>query len=985
MLALIACCSAINAQQLKPLSARLIAAEKSFSGPQGQPDSNLGVFLEEADAGSAAAKRDLGLVYQSYYLNKRPDPVLALQWFEAASVAGDARAPSYVGDFYLNNANGTPNPATARFWYQKGYKADDARATVALAALSCNGTGEKASIAGCGRLLNAATKLQKPGDPKDVRPSLQSALVKVGSAYQSGKGVPRNLSLAASWYAKAAAEGSVPGAVAEARLYVEPQGLPQNLPRATAILNKIVAYMKKQPLDMDDGFEGQDDIAKVYAEIGARYEAQGQRSLAQASTAYTSAAKLGDGAPAIALGVRYLKGDRIPQNLNTAYNMLMVLVGMPFAQSDRFALSFALSDLATLLKASKDPGDQARVEPAEKAAMLERMPVPEADAIAAAPANETPMAERYPNIAAPDSVATQQQFSVEVSLNSIQFDANTQILSGQQDNGKLQITLPDGMTQMPIQVDLIAPGMTFVNGDTNTSTLTLDSTKPNSTPATFHLRAGSAPASGVIMATLSYHQNFIAQLERPIAIVATTSTPAPITDAAPPVITQPAPDTPSTGRADNGPLVEKSVIKPSTPTLGSPAPEHPAAPQPPITTQLPPKPKPAPIVIDPTAKSTDLTITETLVGDTLHYDFDSPGLALPVFGDVPNAAALKVKIQGYYDQLQSESLVLSQGGGVMCTTARAKGAGGDKDPSCADAVQARALAQGIGNELFKLDAPQAFRDVYQELTSNHIRLHTITVITNDPTLPWELMLPQDGTNNFLGLTASIVRENTSAPQLAQSAENAFDGIAVVIPTYDGAKALPAAQVELKAIKTDFPQAKTVEGDAGSVSTLIRSTPQSIIHYSGHGQSIPPAPGSPAALAPQAAIVLEDESMTPATFVAFRDEGAAAHPFYFFNACDLGTADKELNYISGWAPALMQSGASGYLGALYTIGDASAASFATHFYAGLKSNLTGKNSATMADIVTQARQQTYAEANDPTALAYVLYAKPFMKLVASDNH
>jgi hypothetical protein len=38
---------------------------------------------------------------------------------------------------------------------------------------------------------------------------------------------------------------------------------------------------------------------------------------------------------------------------------------------------------------------------------------------------------------------------------------------------------------------------------------------------------------------------------------------------------------------------------------------------------------------------------------------------------------------------------------------------------------------------------------------------------------------------------------------------------------------------------------------------------------------------------------------------------------------------------------------------------------------------------MADLVTQARQQTYAESNDPTALAYVLYAKPFMKLVPTN--
>jgi CHAT domain-containing protein len=78
---------------------------------------------------------------------------------------------------------------------------------------------------------------------------------------------------------------------------------------------------------------------------------------------------------------------------------------------------------------------------------------------------------------------------------------------------------------------------------------------------------------------------------------------------------------------------------------------------------------------------------------------------------------------------------------------------------------------------------------------------------------------------------------------------------------------------------------------------------------------------------------------------------------------------------------MDSGATGYLGALYQVGDTSAASFAAHFYANLKASLSTSGTLDMADIVTQARRQTYAEAYDPTALAYVLYAKPYMKLVA----
>jgi TPR repeat protein len=960
--------SASAAQPAKPPSQRLLDAEAVFSGGSGNPLSKLNVFLEEADAGSAAAKRDLGLVYRYY----RNDPLLSLQWFEAAAVAGDARARSYIGDFYLDKKNGAPDPANAMYWYTQGYQRSDARATIALAAFSC--TGAKVDLHECGHLLDAATKFSKSSDPADVRPSLQLALFKLGAAYQAGKVVPRNPAAAETWYGKSAALGYADAALAQAKLYIEPHGLPRNPARATAITDAIASYETTHKAGWNRMIPDNGKIAAVYNEIGALYERRNTATaLRLAAALYVKASALGYGKPAVALAARYADGVRTPRNLAAAYNLLMAVIHDAGVDGDNGAHA-ALEHLVTLLKASPAPGDAQRVALAEKALSPHLVPVPprieEADAVSTPP--PAPMAERYPNISGPpnDTATAGQTFSVQVSLNAIAFDAGTQILSGNQANGQLQIALPAGMTQMPIQVDLIVPpGVTFVNGDTNSSSLILDSATPNSTPAVFHLQAGSAPSTGLIRATLSYHQNFLAQVARPLAIVA--ATPNDIANPTPPQPPVPPDNNASpTGRADNGPLVNNAIV----PHVGK------LDPGPNTRTLLPPKPlpRPEPVVIDPTEQSPDLTIIESLDGDTLHYTFLS--VVGATSGDVPNAAALKLKIQGYFDKLQSQSLILSQGGGVMCANARAKG--GNTTNACGDALLAQATAQGIGEDLFQLDAPQQFRTAWQQFAAGHIRVHSVAVVSDDPTLPWELMLPDKGTSNFLGLTASIVRINTGSPQGAQSSVNSFDGIAVVIPAYDGAKALPATQTELKAITTEFPQAKAVEGDTPSVSALVRSAPPSIIHYSGHGQSVPLPAGSPATLAPDTALLLEDNSITPDQLVAFRDQGRPAHPFYFFNACDLGVSQKELNYISGWAPALMQSGASGYLGALYTIGDASAASFASHFYTDLKASLATDPTATMADIVTQARKQTYAEANDPTALAYVLYAKPFMKFVAA---
>ena len=977
-------------------AAQLLAqAEQALS--DSRSSAALPLLIEASDRGSAAARRELGLLWL-HGGAVQANAGHALQWFEAAAAGGDARSFSYIGDFYLNAENGVPDPSSALYWYRKAEQAGDARGAIALSQLYCSGTGVKKNLDTCARFLEAGARMQKAGDPADVRANLAADAAALGAAYQNAPAAAKSSSKARDWYARAAALGSVSSAVAESKLYVEPHGLPQNLPRATAILDAAVQSTNSASNDRSRRiyFDDRDAVAKTYVEIGEQYIARGPSKAAPAIPLYQKAAALGLAAPSVTLGIQYAKGERVPRNLDRSYQLLNGLPKLPNNYADRPQLAAALGELATqYAHATGAQGNPQRVRELRQEAAGERLPISvalpppammaETMAPAPPPASTT---ERYPNLQAPDSVAVQQEFAVSVSLNAIQFDNKTQILRGQQEKGKLQITLPAGMTSMPIQVDLIAPGMTFTDGS-NTATLILDANQDNSTPAVFHVRAGAAPAGGVLLATLSYHQIFLAQLERPIAIIAAaadTTTPDAAAQTAP---TQPAAEQSATTAA---PMMRSaSDTHLITPTHPSP-PAHP-----PIVGMGAPSARDesdvrlAPVVIDPTAQPADLTITETLVDDTMHYTFDSPALESPVNAQAPMAAATKAKVAQDYTELQAQSVIVESGSGPDCAADRAKGGGGDKDSNCTDSLNARATVEGIGNDLYDNLAPSAFQTLYQLLTSRHIRLHTITVVTQSPTLPWELMRPKaaDGTREFLGLTAAIVRENMSAPQLAQPNNIPFDGIALVAPDYSGQLALSGSAGEVKLLKSDFPAIRLVDGDASSVGAMLRSAPQGIIHFTGHGQRIvPTATGvaAPAALqlAPQVAIALGDQSMTPDTFVAFLQEGQTSHPFYFFNACDIGRSDTELNYITGWAPALMQSGASGYLGALYQVGDSSAVSFAANFYTGLKADMQNNGPWTMAELVTDARRKTYAESNDPTALAYVLYAKPYMKLVAENR-
>ena len=513
--------SAASAQSAKPaLSSQLASnfadAENSFDSVLA-PVWFLGTFMEAADHGSAAAMRDVGLV------NLGTDNELALSWFERAAVAGDARATSYIGDFYTDPKNGTPDLNTALYWYRKANTLNDARGSLELAQMYCGGQGVAKNQSACEHFMSEATQDFKPGDPNETRHRIEDACNEFGNKYSKGTSVKVDFVAAAAWYDKAAVLGLTIAAVSEARLYTVRPGLPQNLQRAESILDGIVAHHNAEPGNESPNFKDQNKVADGYIAIGQQYEARGPNAMPDAVPVYTKAAKLGDGTAAVKLGLRYLNGTGVRVNLDEAYKILMGVTNL--RMNNKLELADALDKLADAYsKPSLQAANAERIKELRVAAEKERMPQVMVAAVMAPPPPPGPMTSRYPNLMAPDTVPVQEEFAVNVSLNSIAFDANTQILSGNQLNGQLQIQLPLGMNTMPIQVDLIAPGMTFVDGS-NSGTIELDATNPNSTPAVFHLKAGAAPADGVLLATLSYHQNFIAQLERKITVVAVPATP----------------------------------------------------------------------------------------------------------------------------------------------------------------------------------------------------------------------------------------------------------------------------------------------------------------------------------------------------------------------------------------------------------------------------------------------------------------------------
>jgi hypothetical protein len=148
------------------------------------------------------------------------------------------------------------------------------------------------------------------------------------------------------------------------------------------------------------------------------------------------------------------------------------------------------------------------------------------------PQQQNERVERYPMLDAPDSVAPEQDFFIQVSLTEQQLSPDVQILNGGE-NGKLAFSLPRTPdNSWPLEVVLMAPGLEFTRGTTPVSSIVLP-LKGNATSATFWAKAGPKAAKlGVVhlLATFNYHNEFLARIQRDIQI--TGSSPA-VTSEAP--------------------------------------------------------------------------------------------------------------------------------------------------------------------------------------------------------------------------------------------------------------------------------------------------------------------------------------------------------------------------------------------------------------------------------------------------------------------
>jgi len=277
------------------------------------------------------------------------------------------------------------------------------------------------------------------------------------------------------------------------------------------------------------------------------------------------------------------------------------------------------------------------------------------------------------------------------------------------------------------------------------------------------------------------------------------------------------------------------------------------------------------------------------------------------------------------------------------------------------APDAQSRIEGAARNLYEKVVPTALRDRYWSLRN---RIATIQVVSSEPWVPWEIMMPWDRTQpsrkgKFLCERHVFSRwlDGLEFPR-----KDWLESVKVVAPR--GAN-LPGAQRELQWIRAFGRLKGFAVSEAAEFKQLLNSLRKErfdILHFSTHGRFNADYPEASALLLDDGVELRPDSLTGPA--VSF----GRTHPLVILNACQTGEIGFSFTRVGGWATSFLEAGASGFIGTQWSVNDEAAASFTEALYEGLNAGKT--LGMAVKDARTRARRT-----GDPSWLAYQLYAYP----------
>ncbi len=280
---------------------------------------------------------------------------------------------------------------------------------------------------------------------------------------------------------------------------------------------------------------------------------------------------------------------------------------------------------------------------------------------------------------------------------------------------------------------------------------------------------------------------------------------------------------------------------------------------------------------------------------------------------------------------------------------------------------------GAGMQFFEA-SPEIFQKVFWELIDRNLPLRTISIVTQEPSIPWELMVPTregDEDREPLGITYLVSRwtsrENISAPQRIPIKD------AFIVAPRDTRPPLASADKEATFLEREFAGQRVDPAGVEGLNTVLGQQGRTLLHFVCHGKS--------GQAGGQVLVLEKQEELDAGSLRALRGVKKAfkeGRPLVFLNACEVGRQEPALVGAGGFAEAFMALGASGVIAPLWSVKDSVAHEIAEKFYARVKA----EPNTPFAQILADLRRQSYAEnGGEDTYAAYCFYGDPLARQAA----
>jgi kumamolisin len=290
---------------------------------------------------------------------------------------------------------------------------------------------------------------------------------------------------------------------------------------------------------------------------------------------------------------------------------------------------------------------------------------------------------------------------------------------------------------------------------------------------------------------------------------------------------------------------------------------------------------------------------------------------------------------------------------------------------------------GAGRNLFEA-APKAFRQVFWDLIDAGVNLQTIAIVTEEPSIPWELMIPhrvKDGRRQqrkALG-TEFLVGRWPSPDSVSPLPHIDLVDSFVVAPVYDPPLAFALAEAAM--VADSFKGEIIAPADFDSVTHNLGRVGKTIIHFVCHGEDEETQaeairdPGRRVRGRAQVIRLENGEKLNSTQIIgidSLREIFERWHPLVFINACEVGRTTTALVGVGGFAKAFVDIGASAVIAPLWAVKDEIAHEVAKTFYERVK---TEKNTP-FAEIIRDLRRRAYEPGKaEDTFAAYCFYGDP----------